>query len=125
MKKKSNLFKLFLIIGIFFTVNTYAQNKKINQELNFTIKFLVSNDTVKANKEYSLIINGPFPKDNSGHQGGRKQNMLKTDKNGQFKLYILNPGEYEFIVLGKGNAAKKIEKIKDYEILIPVDKASE
>ena len=125
MKKKSNLFKLILFIGIFFTANTYAQSKKINQELNFTIKFLVSNDTVKANKEYSLIINGPFPKDNSGHQGGRRQDMLKTDKNGQFKLYILNPGQYEFIVLGKGYATKKIEKIKEYEILIPVDNTSD
>jgi hypothetical protein len=55
----------------------------------------------------------PISKDNSGHQGGRKENFRKTDKKGNFKLYIMNSGEYEFIVLGKGSVKKQIENIID------------
>lgn len=111
---------IILIFGIFSIGKCIAQNNDINKELNFTLKFLVSNDTLVVNKEFNIIVNGPFPKNISGHQGGRKENFRRTNKEGQFKLYITNSGEYEFIIMGKGYVTQKIEKIMDYEILVPI-----
>ncbi len=101
---------LFLL-GFICVSQCVAQQKTINKELSFNLKFLVQNDTLALNKEYFIIVDGPFPIDNSGHQGGRKENFRKTDKKGNFNLYIMNPGEYVFIVLGKGSVKKRIESI--------------
>jgi hypothetical protein len=106
----------------FYVIKGNAQQKEINKELNFTLKFIVENDTIAVNKEYSIIVNGAFPKDNSGHQGGRKENFRKTDNKGNFKLYIMNSGEYEFIILGKGSVKKRIENIVDYELFVRIEK---
>ena len=111
----------FIFLIGFFVIKCNAQQKEINKELNFTLKFIVENDTITVNKEYSIIVNGEFPKDNSGHQGGRKENFRKTDKKGNFKLYIMNSGEYEFIVLGKGSVKKQIENIIDNELFLRIE----
>jgi hypothetical protein len=111
---------LFLL-GFICVSQGIAQQQKINKELNFTLKFVVENDTLDVNKEYSIIVNGPFPADNSGHQGGRKENFRKTDRKGNFKLYIINPGEYEFIVLGKRSVIKRIENIVDYNLFVHIE----
>jgi hypothetical protein len=112
---------IFFMIG-FFIIKSYSQQNEINKELNFTLKFVIENDTVVINKEHTIIVNGLFPKDNSGHQGGRVENIRKTDKNGNFELYIMKSGEFEFIVPGKGSVTKRIEKITDYEIFLKIEK---
>ena len=111
----------FIFLIGFFVIKCNAQQKEINKELNFTLKFVVENDTITVNKEYSIIVNGEFPKDNSGHQGGRKENFRKTDKKGNFKLYIMNSGEYEFIVLGKGSVKKQVENIIDNKLFLRIE----
>ena len=110
-----------LLLGFLCVTQVIAQQQNINKELNFTLKFIVENDTLAVNKEYSIIVNGPFPADNSGHQGGRKENFRKTDSKGNFNLYIINPGEYEFIVLGKGSIKKRIENIIDYNLFVRIE----
>jgi hypothetical protein len=112
---------IFIFLLGFFVIKGYSQKNEINKELNFTLKFVIENDTIEVNKEYSIIVNGEFPKDISGHQGGRKENFRKTDKKGNFKLYIINSGEYEFIVLGKGSVKKQIENIVDYELFLLIE----
>jgi hypothetical protein len=112
---------LLFLIGFICLTQCIAQQNAINKELNFTLKFLVENDTIAVSKEYSIIVNGLLLKDNSGHQGGRKENFIRTDRKGNFKLYIINPGEYEFIILGKGSVKKKIENIIDYTLFVPLE----
>jgi hypothetical protein len=112
---------LLFLLGFMCISQSVSTQKKINKELNFTLKFLVKNDTIAVSKEHSIIVNSPFPKDNSGHQGGIKENFRKTDKNGNFTLYIINPGEYEFIVLGKGSVKKQIENIVDYNLFVRIE----
>ncbi|KGL62774.1 hypothetical protein PHEL85_2569 [Polaribacter sp. Hel1_85] len=69
-----------------------------------------------------ILVNGPFPIDKSGHQGGKKQNILQTNKKGEFKLYVLNSGEYEFILFGKNTSKKvNIQNYKNYELFFNIE----
>jgi len=118
-----NIIKLIWILFFgFFITESNAQQKEINKELNFNLKFVIENDTIAVDKEYVIMVNGEFPQDNSGHQGGRRENIRKTDTKGNFRLYIMNSGEYEFIVLGKGSVKKRIENIVDNELFVRIEK---
>ena len=114
--------KRFCLLFVFalLKMSVNAQSNKINKELKFNLIFTNQKDTLNINEPHYIIINGSFPKDNSGHQGGLKQNFIKTKKDGQFQLYIVNQGTYEFNILGKGIKTIYIQEIKDYKITIEV-----
>jgi hypothetical protein len=114
-------FLLTFFIGVFCLSKGIGQNDKIVGESNFTLKFIVANDTISANQEYNLFINGPFPVDNSGHQGGIKENIKVSDREGRFKMNIVNPGEYEFTVVGKGAVKIRIENNAHYDLFVPIE----
>jgi len=119
MSYESMRLSLLIVISVFSLSKLQAQDDALG-EIKITISFVVANDTISAKKEYDIFVNGPFPKDLNGHQGGIKENIKQTDARGKFKLYLVNRGEYEFIVVGKGKVKKKIEDNQDIDLFLHI-----